>query len=289
MSTPTPPPVPGRPKDGHKGTFGRLLIVGGSTGMSGAPALCGMAALRSGAGLVTVAVPHSLLNNVAGFEASYLTCPLMEDTHGRIAANSEATIWNQIENMNAAAIGPGLGQSSELTTLTANIYTEAEIPMVFDADALNALANLETPLKLHAGPRILTPHPGEFSRLTGKSIAEIQQDREATAIEFARNQHVTLVLKGPGTVVTDGEQTAINTTGNSGMGTGGTGDVLTGMIVSLLAQGMPVFEAARLATYVHGLAGDLAADELTERAMIASDLIRYLPKAWKTLEASSQA
>jgi NAD(P)H-hydrate epimerase len=159
--------------------------------------------------------------------------------------------------------------------------------MVVDADALNALATQTARLTQHAGPRILTPHPGEFARLIGSDIPTVQSARQKLASEFAARHEIVVVLKGRGSVVTDGARTAVNATGNSGMATGGTGDVLTGLIAALLAQGMEPFDAARLGVRLHGLAGDLAAAELSEPGLIASDLPRYLPRAWRELGAST--
>ncbi len=277
------PAPPRRPDDAHKGTFGRVLIVAGSRGMSGAAALAGLGALRGGAGLVFVAVPAGILPIVASIEPSYLTIPLAEDDDGRINGRSESILTELSREHDAIAIGPGWGQSDGLTNLARRLFAAVEVPMVIDADALNALARGGDSFRDHAGPRILTPHPGEFARLTSSDVKTVQANREELAAAFARSNGVVLVLKGQGTVITDGERLAVNATGNSGMATGGTGDVLTGLIAALLAQGMPPFDAARLAAHLHGLAGDLAAAELTKPALIASDLPRYLPAAWAQL------
>ncbi len=281
------PALPPRPHDGHKGTFGRVLIIAGQKGMSGAACLSGLAALRGGAGLVFLAVPESLLPFVAGYEPSYLTIPLPEDTHGRLSHQAIEALKDAVQKADAIAIGPGLGQSEDLAKLVAWLSISVPKSMVLDADALNLLA--KTPELLdqfpmaETGPipRILTPHPGEFSRLIDQPIREIERDREALAAEFAERHNIVLVLKGHRTIITDGHRLAINTTGNSGMATGGTGDVLTGLITALLAQNMPPFYAAHLAAHLHGLAGDLAGKDLTEPALIASDLPKYLPQAWK--------
>ena len=274
------PAPPERSADSHKGTYGRVLIVGGSRGMSGAACLAGLGALRGGAGLVSVAVPEAILPIVAAMEPSYLTIPLPEDAEGRLAAGAYDHLQQLLASQSAVAIGPGWGQSDELTMLARRLYTEVALPLVVDADGLNALAKLPDVLASPPAPRILTPHPGEFSRLCGASMREIQQDREQMAVEFARERRVILVLKGHRTLVTDGDRLYENTTGNPGMATGGTGDVLTGLITSLAAQGMTAFEAAQLGVYLHGLAGDLAATELSQPGLIASDLPRYLGAAW---------
>jgi ADP-dependent NAD(P)H-hydrate dehydratase len=274
------PSLPERPTDGHKGTFGRVLIIAGSRGMSGAACLCGKAALRGGSGLVFVATPQSTHPIVAGYEPSYLTLPLAEDETGRIDAAALATLLERSQGMDAIALGPGLGQSTGLRLLVHELYRSLEQPMIVDADGLNLLAKSDGGLEEHAGPRVHTPHIGEFARLCGLSIGEIQADRQEIAGRFAAQHNVTLLLKGPATLITDGQRFALNTTGNSGMGTGGTGDVLTGLIASLLGQGMPAFEAAHLGAFVHGAAGDRAAVIHTERSLIASDLLDSLPDAW---------
>jgi NAD(P)H-hydrate epimerase len=281
------PPPPPRPADGHKGTFGRVLIVAGSRGMTGAAVLSGLGALRGGAGLVYVATPESALPIVAASEPSYLTIPLKEDGKGRIRKSALKRLRQAAEGMTSLAIGPGWGRSRGLGQAALALYRDLPQPMVIDADALNALAECREALSTHAGPRVLTPHPGEFARLTGLSTESIQSDREAAAERFATDNGIVLVLKGPGTIVCDGARLYVNTTGNSGMATGGTGDVLTGLIAALLAQGMPAFEAAQLGVWLHGRAGDLAAEALSQPGLIASDLPRFLCEAWKECQVGS--
>lgn len=280
----TLPDLPLRPVDGHKGTFGRVLIIAGGRGMAGAAGLAGMSALRGGAGLVTVATAATVAPIVAGYEPSYLTVPLC-DAAGFVALGALSEIAERLVGVDAAAIGPGLGQSTEIDELVAEVYRAAEVPLVVDADALNALSH--RPDVFHAlmptSPHILTPHPGEFARLSGLSMEAIASDREAVATAFAAQHGVILVLKGRHTVITDGDRVAINPTGNSGMATGGSGDVLTGLITALLAQKMEPFAAAQLGVYLHGLAGDLAAADLSQPGLIASDLPRYVALAWQRL------
>ena len=274
------PPV--RSQAAHKGDFGRVLLIAGSRGMSGAACLAATAALRGGAGLVTAAIPEGIAAVVAAYEPSYMTAPLAEDEHGRIKSAAHKRLTELLSLQTAVAIGPGLGQSPSLLELVADLYDSVSVPMVVDADALNLLSRRSYLLKRAEGasPRVLTPHPGEFARLTGLDVATIQSDREQHAVEFARRNNVILVLKGHDTVITDGRKLAVNQTGNSGMATGGTGDVLTGLIASLLAQGLPAFEAARLGAHVHGLAGDTAAEEFSKPGLIASDVLRCLGRAW---------
>jgi ADP-dependent NAD(P)H-hydrate dehydratase len=272
------PRLPPRSPDANKGDFGRALIVGGSRGMAGAAALAGMAALRGGAGLVRVAVPEAILDTVAGFEPSYMTIPLPADASGHIAAGAFEQIAEAAEPATVVACGPGLGRSPALDQLVVRLYREIAKPMIFDADALNALAVDADALAHPGGPRVLTPHPGEFARLVGKKLDA--ESRNAAAVELAAHCGVVVVLKGHRTLVTDGRRKAINATGNPGMATGGTGDVLTGLITALACQHLELFDAARLAVHLHGLAGDLAAEELGQVSLIASDLIQYLPEAF---------
>lgn len=271
------PRLPPRQPDDHKGTFGTALIVGGSRGMSGAAALAGMAALRGGAGLVRLAVPSAILDVVASFEPAYATIPLPNDRGGRIAWTARGALVTAAGQATVVGLGPGLGKSLGLTALVSWLYQHLPQPMVVDADALNALATRPEVLPHPGGPRILTPHPGEFARLFGRRI-EIAE-REAVADEAAARWGVVVVLKGHGTCVSDGRRRALNATGNPGMGTGGTGDVLTGLITALACQKLSPWEAARLGVHLHGLAGDLAAEELGQASLAAGDLIRFLPWA----------
>jgi len=279
------PTLPPRRPDSHKGDFGRALVVGGSRGMSGAISLAGLATLRSGAGLVTLAVPRSIQEVVAGFNPSYMTHGLA-DANERMVGAAADEVLTLAENIDVLALGPGLGRSAGITDFVAQLYREVKQPMVVDADALFALAQQKELLTQTAGPRILTPHPGEFARLTGTNPGTDDQSRSLAAGELASATGVLntiVVLKGHHTVITDGTRFAVNQTGNPGMATGGTGDVLTGVITALVCQGLAPFDAARLGVHVHGLAGDLAAENLGQVSLIASDLIDYLPTAFQSL------
>ncbi len=280
------PPLPPRPDVSHKGTFGHVLIVAGSRGMSGAACLAGGAALRGGAGLTTVAIPEEIASIVAGFEPSYLTLGLPQTDCGQFAVEAGAQILELAGRVTTVACGPGWGTSPGLVELARLLHASVRQPLVVDADGLNALAALPggCPAAPPGMPRVFTPHPGEFARLLKIDTRVVQENRETLAVEFARRLGGVILLKGRGTVITDGERVAMNSTGNSGMATGGTGDVLTGLIAALLAQDMPPFEAAQLGAHLHGLAGDLAAAELSRHSLIASDLLRYLPHAWKQLD-----
>lgn len=273
------PELPPRKPESHKGDYGRALLIGGSQGMAGALAMAGLACLRSGAGLVTLATPSVCQPTVAAMEASFMTLPLPGDDEGRMTIAAFETLEPFLDSATAVALGPGLGRSPQLVDLVGRLYRQVKQPMVVDADALDALAR-QTVSPQAGGPRILTPHPGEFARLIARESIPLDQ-RESLAANFAQRMGVVLVLKGHRTVITDGTRLALNTTGNPGMATGGSGDTLTGILTALLCQQLEPYDAARLGCHVHGLAGDLAAAELGQVAMIASDLTRYLPTAWQ--------
>ena len=257
-----------RPRAGHKGTFGHVLVVAGSRGKTGAAAMCGMAALRAGAGLVTVASEESALPVIAGHAAELMTEALTSAGLARIA-----------ERKDVVAMGPGLGTEAETVAMVRRAFAEFPQPMVVDADALNALDGAEWS---GAGKvRILTPHPGEMARLCGKTVAEISADRVGAARGLATSRQVTLVLKGERTLIAfaDG-RVWINPTGTPAMGTGGTGDILTGLTAGLLGQFPKEPDlAVAAAVYLHGLSGEIGAAALTEKCLIATDLLRYLPEA----------
>lgn len=278
------PTLPPRNPESHKGTFGKVVVVGGSRGMSGAAVLCGAAALRGGAGLVQVAAPADVQPCVAAGNPCYTTASLPVEVKGGLATDAIPVILELAESAQALAIGPGLGQGGHLPEIIEILLVQASLSVVLDADGLNVLAKLPTDVfKRRSAPTILTPHPGEFGRLLHKSTAEVLADRQELAVAFAAERGVVLVLKGHGTIVTDGARLYRNTTGNPGMATAGSGDVLTGVIAALVAQGLAPFEAAQLGAHVHGKAGDLAADEKGQVSLIATDLIDYLPAAFRSL------
>jgi hydroxyethylthiazole kinase-like uncharacterized protein yjeF len=283
------PQLPARRSDSHKGDFGRALIIAGSRGMAGAACLAGIAALRGGAGLVQVAIPQGISTSVTSYEPSYLTYPLPEDSDGRLASAALPELLELIKLNDVVGLGPGIGQSVVISQTVTSLLGTLQRPIVLDADGINALRGRPEPLDA-LGPRaVLTPHPGEFAHLVGADTETVQSHRTDVAVEFSRRHHNVMVLKGHRTVVTDGDNLYINCTGNPGMATGGSGDVLTGLIAALIAQGMRPFDAAVLGTYLHGLAGDLAARELGYTALIASDLIRFLPAALRTVESKEVA
>ncbi len=260
--------LPRRERDSHKGTYGHVLLIGGSKGFTGAIAMAARAALRSGAGLVSVLTPEEVYPVVAlaaGPEVMVLPYP--------------RTTLPDLARFSAVLAGPGLGRSDETRILTESLLATCEVPLVLDADALcvspEKIANAK-------GPVVLTPHPGEFERLFGEPVT----DRWAQAIEAALATGQTIILKGAGTVVAEPEhKLAVNLTGNSGMATGGSGDVLAGLLTGFLGQGMETFDAAMTAVYLHGIAGDIAAYDYTQSALIASDIIEALPDAFRFLQS----
>jgi NAD(P)H-hydrate epimerase len=269
-----------RPMGAHKGDCGKLLIVGGSRGMSGAPALAGMAALKIGAGLVYLAVPKSVASNVERKLTEGITISLREDGRGRICAAEAEEVIERAAEVGAVAFGPGLGVSPDTRKLTFKLIESASVPLLLDADALNCVALDPDILKAAAGPVVITPHPGEMARLAKVKTADVQAARLDTARSFAAEHGVTVVLKGAGAIIASPDGSVrINPTGNPGMATAGSGDVLTGMTGALMAEGVEVFPAAACAAYLHGLAGDIAAEKLTRRAVTASDIVRFAPAA----------
>jgi NAD(P)H-hydrate epimerase len=250
--------------------------------MAGAAALCGASVLRSGAGLVRIATPAEVQPTVASFEPSYMTYPLPCDSDGMIHfAQAEPILNRLLTSADVVALGPGLGQSADICQLVRYLITTSDKPLVIDADGLNALAGQTELLSQVSRTVVLTPHPGEFARLRQVTTAEVQADRQRQAAALARMaSHLVVVLKGAGTVVTDGIRCYVNTTGNPGMATGGSGDVLTGVIAALLAQRVSGFEAAQMGVFVHGLAGDIARDHDGEIGMIAGDIVDALPDAF---------
>ncbi|MFP4053464.1 MAG: NAD(P)H-hydrate dehydratase [Phycisphaerae bacterium] len=283
-----PPQLSPRPREGHKGTFGRVGIIGGSIGMVGAPALTAEACLRSGAGLAMMAVPACAQQTIASLVPCATSLPLPCDDDGQLSPRATDPLESFVDRNDILAAGPGFdvgdGQQAVLQWLLGKGK-----PLVIDADGLNNLAQMDDWPRLRSGPLVLTPHPGEFARLTGRSIGDIQSDREALIVEAASEWRaradiadpLVVVLKGAGTCVSDGRRLYVNDTGNPGMASGGTGDVLTGITAALLGQGLDAFDAACLAVWVHGAAGDAAAAELGEVSVMATDLLDFLPQAFQ--------
>jgi ADP-dependent NAD(P)H-hydrate dehydratase / NAD(P)H-hydrate epimerase len=282
------PLVTSRGRSGHKGNYGHCLIVAGATGKTGAASLAANSAVRTGSGLVTLAIPASLNPVLEVKTTEAMTLPLDDAGKGFLRVGNSDAILRAIQGKNAIAIGPGISREPETFALVHRLVKDVSLPMVVDADALNAIAEDVTVLdKKKASALVLTPHPGEMSRLTGLSISEIEDDRISAARRFAVRYGVFLVLKGAGTVIaTPTGKIAVNGSGNPGMGSGGMGDVLTGIIVSLLGQNYPPGEACRLGVFLHGFAADLVAREKGEIGISATDVQERIPLAYTGILSS---
>jgi ADP-dependent NAD(P)H-hydrate dehydratase len=278
---PEPPcPLPARDRQAHKGSFGRALIVGGSRGMAGAVALAGMASVSGGAGLTTLAVPDRILDTVASFCPAYMVRGLADDAEGVIAGQAIAQVLELASGAAAFGLGPGLGSGLQVRQVVTQLYADLSVAGVIDADGLNALARLSLSAWAHpAAARILTPHPGEFERLCGVAAGD-RREQIAAAQRLVDRQQVVLVLKGAETVVfRPGAESWVNPTGTPALATGGSGDVLTGLITALLCQGLEPWQAACLGVYVHGLAGELGESAQGGPALPPQRLIDWLPAA----------
>ena len=273
--------IPVRAQGTHKGLCGHVLIVAGSEGKSGAAALAGRAALRSGAGLVTVAIPDCIAPIVAAANPECMTLPLPSTSDGSLSAAALEPLLGF--DCDVVAAGPGLGTTSDVKSVVLGLLTRGSIPLVLDADALNVCADEPHALNGDRRQVIITPHPGEMARLVARSVADVQTNRLAVARAFAAQHRLHVVLKGAGTIIADPEENAsLNLTGNPGMATAGVGDVLTGVVSAWLAQTGRAEAACQLGVYLHGLAGDLASDACGETALIASDVIGALGQAVTT-------
>jgi NAD(P)H-hydrate epimerase len=274
-----------RPAASNKGSFGHVLVLGGSTGKAGAAAMAGMAALRAGAGLSTVATAKSVLATVAGFHAELMTEPLEETEAGSIALASlqKGRLDVLVKAKTVLAVGPGISRHPETAEFVRSVVKKYKVPIVLDADGLNAFEGRAAELKTKAGTLVITPHPGEMARLAGSTIPAVQHDRLNVARTFAREHGLIVVLKGHRTVIAQPDGTVwVNTTGNPGMATGGTGDILTGMVAGLMAQNPDrIAEAVIAAVHLHGLAGDVARESMGEHSMVATDLLKALPEAFR--------
>ncbi len=273
-----------RSKTSHKGDFGKIFILAGSKGLSGACVLTSTAALRSGAGLVTVGVPNSLVLPLAKRMTEAMTKGFPETKVGTLSKQAIKPVQKFLKTQDVLAAGPGLSTYPETQKVIQSTVLNSSIPIVLDADGLNAFQNKTHLLKKLKAPAILTPHPGEFARLFGGKIPFSEKERQKRAGVVAQKFNVVLVLKGHHTIVASPKgETYMNLTGNPGMATAGAGDVLTGIIAAFLGQRIQPFYAACFAVLIHGLAGDLAKKEVGEISLIASDIIRFLPKAFKNI------
>jgi ADP-dependent NAD(P)H-hydrate dehydratase / NAD(P)H-hydrate epimerase len=285
------PLIAPRPAESNKGSYGHVLVVGGSLGKAGAAAMAGMAALRVGAGLSTVATPKSVLATVAGFHPELMTVPLPETEDGTIAADASDRIVELAKGKSVLAIGPGISRHTKTAELVRALVSELQVPTIIDADGLNAFEGRADELNGRNRTLVITPHPGEMARLAGCTVADVQKDRLGVARKFAREHELIVVLKGHRTLVVrpDGEAW-VNTTGNPGMATGGTGDILTGMVAGMVAQNpKQSFFAVLAAVYLHGFSGDVMRETVGEHSLVATDLLQGLFEAFqRTREAAGE-
>jgi ADP-dependent NAD(P)H-hydrate dehydratase / NAD(P)H-hydrate epimerase len=272
-----------RAPDSHKGSFGHVLVIGGSRGKAGAAAMAGMAALRVGAGLSTVATAKSVLSTVAGFHPEVMTEPLDETDVGSIAIAALEPLNSMVEGKTVLAVGPGISRHPHTAELVRRVVASSRGPIVLDADGLNAFADHPAELNGSEHPLILTPHPGEMARLMSSTPTAVEHDRLNVARSFAREHQLILVLKGHRTLIAQPDGTVwVNTTGNPGMATGGTGDILTGMVAGFIAQAPDqVLDAVLAAVHLHGFAGDIARETTGEHSLVATDLLKALPDAFR--------
>ena len=268
--------LPPRAADSHKGTYGTLLTVCGSYGMAGAALLCARGALRSGVGLLRAAVPQSVYPLLVDAIPEALFSAVAEQD-GCFSADAIPALDGALSAADAVVVGCGLGRGEGQTAVVRHVLSHSTVPVILDADGINAVSPHILVEETRSAPRILTPHPGEMARLMGLSTAEVQADRQAVALQLARQVHAVVVLKGHRTLIVSPDGTVMeNPTGNAGMATGGSGDVLAGMIGSLAAQGVDPYVAAVCGAYLHGAAGDLAAAKHSQRGMLPTDLIEEL-------------
>jgi ADP-dependent NAD(P)H-hydrate dehydratase / NAD(P)H-hydrate epimerase len=272
-----------RRADSNKADYGKILILAGSSRFSGAALLCAEAAMRAGAGLVTVGIPKSINPAIIKNKTKeIMTFPLPENQDGSLSLAALDKIKVFLKNTDLLIIGPGLGNYKSTWALVRKIVKEIDLPMVIDADALNALSRHLKILKAHKAEVILTPHPKEMANLFGIGLDSVKKNRKSVAQKYSKDYNSTLILKGYQSIVTDGgSKFYINHTGNPGMATAGSGDVLSGIVGAFLGQGLDAFNAAKYATYIHGLAGNIAAKDKTQMGLIASDIIDRIPDALK--------
>ncbi len=281
--------IPSRPEDAYKSSMGHVLIIAGSRGLSGAAVLASQACIRTGAGLVTLCIPECLHDIMAIKLTEIMTLPCDQTSQGTLSVNAYKTIMDFINTrkINVLALGPGLSTHTDTVQLVKKIISSTDLACVLDADGINAFKSdgshrvkefVSTKAKI-----LITPHPGELARLVGMQPQQILQDRVASVRDFASRNNVMCILKGHQTLISDGEQVFANTTGNPGMATAGSGDVLTGILAGLIAQGAGLSESARLGVYMHGLAGDLARDLTGEMGLVATDIVLSIPMALQKL------
>ncbi|MFK8114607.1 MAG: NAD(P)H-hydrate dehydratase [Rubripirellula sp.] len=279
--------LPARPADAHKGSFGRVMLIGGSRGMSGSIAMSSVAALRTGAGLVTAAIPDRCLEAVAAFHPGVMTVPLSDQSDGSFATDAVTEVMSLARNFSAIGCGPGMTTGAGATRIVERMMCLRQTPRVLDADALNVLANMPDSLANEdMGPLVLTPHPGELQRLVGVAASDRSAQIQA-AHKLAGQIGAVIVVKGGPSVIVDGDKSWTNTSGNPGMATAGSGDVLTGVITSLLGQDMSPWDAACLGTWVHGKAGDLASESYGQAGMTAVEILDAIAPAIRLVSQTS--
>ena len=285
------PLIAARPPAANKGNFGHVLVIGGSVGKAGAAAMAGMSALRAGAGLSTIATANSALPTVAGFHPEVMTEPLDETEAGSISTRAleYGRLDKLVEGKTVLAVGPGISRQAETAEFVRTIVAKYKTPIVLDADGLNAFEGRTKDLKGRGRSLVITPHPGEMARLTASTAAAVQRDRLNVARTFAREHDIIVVLKGHRTLIAQPDGTVwVNTTGNPGMATGGTGDILTGMMAGFIAQNpRRVMEAVIASVYLHGLAGDVGRESVGEQSLVATDLVHALPEAMRRVREAA--
>ncbi len=275
------PLLPPRKLYSHKGTYGRVLVIAGSAGMMGSGSMTSLSCLRSGCGVVLWALPKAL--NVIGEAQNpeVMTLPIPDTPSGAPSMEAREILVEAARETDCVVLGPGLPVAGDTGELMRLLIPEIFPPLILDGGAFSAIGTEYMIIRKRQSPTIITPHPGEMSRITGRTTAQIQEKRSDFAVKYAKHSGAIVALKGHGTVVTDGQEIYINESGNPALSTAGSGDVLCGVIASLVGQGIPPFEAAKLGVYLHGLAGDLAAREIGDRGVIARDVITRLPLAFK--------
>lgn len=277
--------LPDRPEAGHKGTFGHVFILAGSRGFTGAAKLASWAAGRSGVGLVTVGIPEPLADPVAASLLEAMSLSLPATKAGSFGFRGVELAIEFASTKQAVVLGPGISQEPGTQRFVQTFVPQCATPLLIDADGLNCLSRRPTVIDQASAPLVLTPHPGEMARLCSRTTGDIQADRTGAALEFASRYGCVVILKGKNTVIASGDgRCYINPTGNPGLATGGTGDVLAGLAGGLMAQGLAGFDAAALAAYVHGRAADLVAEKRTSRGMLARDVVEAIPLVWRELE-----
>ncbi len=275
------PPLPSRMPESHKGDYGRVLVIAGSAGMTGAGAMASIASLRSGVGVVLWALPKSLNSVAESMFPEIMTLPIPDTPSGAPAMDAREILVEAARETNCVVLGPGLPVAGDTGELMRLLIPEIFPTLIIDGGAFSAIGTEFMIIRKRQGPTIITPHPGEMGRITGKTGAQVQEKRQDFAVKYAKHSGAIVALKGMGTIVTDGNSVYVNESGNAGMSTAGSGDVLCGVISALVGQGLQPFEATKLGVYLHGLAGDIAAEELGMHGVIASDIASRLPAAFR--------